>query len=58
MKYTRDQDIDAVISSLRTGKPKKQNLIKRLHKKYGASAAVLILESYSVIDGRNYGKKS
>jgi hypothetical protein len=46
MKYNRDQDIEAIISSIRTGKPKKRNLTIRLLKKYGPKSVIMVLDAF------------
>lgn len=42
MTYTREQDEEALIKCLRTGKPQRRPLIKRILKKYGAIPGILL----------------
>jgi hypothetical protein len=43
MKYSREQDIAAIKSCVKTGHPKMHSLNKRLIKKYGAKSMYLVI---------------
>jgi hypothetical protein len=45
MKYTREQDIKAIRSCVKTGKPKMRGLNKRLVKKYGFKGMSLVINA-------------
>lgn len=54
MRYTREQDIDAVISSTYVGVPKARGLARRLSKKYGSLNALrLIVDAYQIAEVPN-----
>lgn len=55
MKYTREQDINAVIDSVQTGKPEKKYLVKRLFKKYGPKSVIVVLDAYEKMKIRKLG---
>lgn len=57
MKYTREQDINAVIGSVQIGKPEKKKLVKRLFKKYGPKSVIVVLEAYEKMGKRKRGNK-
>ena len=52
MKYTKEQDIEVIVSSVLKNKPKRKDLTKRLVKKYGWQAMDLIIQAFGRIDDR------
>jgi len=54
-KYTREEDIDAIVSSMHTGSPAKSPLIDRLIKKYSNEKCFsLLVEAFYAYD-KKYG---
>jgi len=49
MKYSRKQDIDCIIKSIKIWLPKKKKLIKRIYNKYGTEGIFVVLDAFSKI---------
>ena len=49
MKYTEEQDIQAIVNSIEKGKPQKKALCKRLVKKYKFRSVYLVLKSFEKV---------
>lgn len=54
MKYSQQQDINAIVLSISTGRPKREYLIKRLVKKYNFSTStLLIIKAFKILDKKS-----
>jgi hypothetical protein len=57
MKYSREQDIAAIKSCIKTGHPEMHGLNKRLIKKYGAGSMHLVITALFPFKKRRRSKK-